>query len=103
MRNEDIGPAEFAELAPHRLEVGRVGDVGLRDSVRPERAGSDRDARLHESVEFIDDPAVSNADGGELHDLGAIHVLVRRLEIDRGEVAESVGEPARAYELRSLE
>ena len=103
MRNEDIGPAEFAELGPHRLEVGRVGDVGLGDSVRPEGAGSDGDARLHQSVVLIDDPAVSNANSGELHDLGAIHILVRRLEIDRGEVAESVGEPARAHQLRSLE
>ena len=103
MRDENIRSAELAELRPHHLEVRCVCNVTLRDPVRTERAGSDGHTRLDARVKLIDDPAVSNSHRGDLYYLGAIDILVGRLDVDGREIAERIGESSRADELRGLE
>ena len=99
MGDDDIASAELPKPRPYIFEKRGglerfVGDVVLRARLR-----CDRDAGLYVLAELINDFSVANPDCGNLDDLGAGDVFVRRLGIDGGEVTEVVGKVAAANEL----
>ena len=80
--------AERPHARPHLGERRRVRDVGVGDAVHVLRLRIDRDRRAHERRELVDDEPVAHAHRGDLHHLGALDDVRRRLDVDDGEVAE---------------
>ena len=103
VRDDYVRAAECAEFRPDALEERRAGYLPLVDAVGAPCSRSDRNSRLHHGVKLAGQLSVAHTDCGDLHDFRARNVLVGALDVDGGEIAEVVGEGARASELRRLE
>ncbi len=103
VRDEHVVTAELAEARPDFLEIRRARDVGVAQAVRLRRAGRDRDARPDDGLERLGDLSTAHTHGGDLHDLGLGRIVVGRLEVDRGEIAERLVQLVHLEQLRRLE
>jgi hypothetical protein len=103
VRDEHVAAAELAHARPQLGERRRVGDVGGGDAVHVLRRGIDRTIGTHELPELVDDDAVAHAHRGDLHHLGALGDVRRRLDVDDGEIAERRARAAAREQLQRLE
>ena len=67
------------------------------------RARCDRAVGPNEQAQFVARHTVPDAHGGDLDDLRGANVPIRRLEVDRREIAELVPKAAHSEELSGLE
>src|SRR5437762_1065215 len=103
VRDEDVLTAERLELRPHCVQRRRASNIVVGDAMRPCRPWRDRAARPNENAQLLARHAVPNAYGGHLDDFRRRHVRVRRLQVDRREVAELVPEAPHPEELGGFE
>ncbi len=104
MRDENVSAAVVPKPRPDVLEMRLVGDVSIGDPVCRRCPWTDRYSRLHQFTEavLIDD-TISHPDRSQLHDLSRGDVVVRRLDVDGGEVAERRVRNSSGHELQGLE
>ena len=89
VRDNHVVAAEGTKGRPDLLEILFVRQLLLADAMRRQRASRDAHPRLDQTVKLGDDLSIAHADGGNLDDLRAARIVVRRLEIKCGEAREA--------------